>query len=314
MSRPTGRDEEFRHEAFMYAGEAEFVAGTVSFIRGGLAAGEPVLVVVSGPKIRRLRAALGADADSVAFADMATVGHNPGRIIAAWSDFVAEHTAGGRRLRGIGEPIGPERSPAELIECHRHESLLNVAFAGSPAWWLLCPYDTEALAPSVVEEARRTHPFVHDGGTARPSDAYRGLDHTLVFDDPLPPPPEQAAAFEFRADTLREVRRRVAWWAQRAGFGAERTADLLVAVNEIATNSLRHGGGRGTVRMWQEGATLLCDVQDSGRITEPLVGRLQPALDRQNGRGLWLANQVCDLVQLHSSPAGTIVRLHMRVA
>src|SRR5580700_10418626 len=32
------------------------------------------------------------------------------------------------QLRGIGEPIHPERSPSELAECQLHEALLNVAF------------------------------------------------------------------------------------------------------------------------------------------------------------------------------------------
>ena len=113
----------------MYAGMADFVAGTVPFIRGGLEAGEPVLVVESASKIALLRGELGPDAESVLFADMSGVGANPARIIPAWRDFVSQHGGPGRRVRGIGEPIWKERGPAELIECQRHESLLNTAFA-----------------------------------------------------------------------------------------------------------------------------------------------------------------------------------------
>jgi hypothetical protein len=50
-------------------------------------------------------------------------------------------------LRGIGEPIFPERDRQVLIECERHEALLNLAFAGSERFWLLCPYDVAALPP-----------------------------------------------------------------------------------------------------------------------------------------------------------------------
>jgi hypothetical protein len=64
--------------------------------------------------------------------------------------------AGGRPVRGSGEPIWPERTAAELVECERHESLLNLAFAGAPAWWLLSPYDTEALSAAIIDEARRS--------------------------------------------------------------------------------------------------------------------------------------------------------------
>jgi hypothetical protein len=50
----------------------------------------------------------------------------------------------------------------------------RVAFAGVPAWWLLCPYDTESLGPDVLEETRRSHPFVSEGGVAMPSSPYAG--------------------------------------------------------------------------------------------------------------------------------------------
>ena len=148
-------NESFRHEALLYAGQSGFVSGTLPFIRDGLASEEAMLVVVSQEKIDLLRHGLGSDADAVHFADMAEVGMNPARIIPAWYDFVNEYR--GRRLRGIGEPIWASRSSAELIECQRHESLLNVAFAEAPAWWLLCPYDTESLDPGVIAEARRSH-------------------------------------------------------------------------------------------------------------------------------------------------------------
>ena len=91
---------------------------------------------------------LGADAEQVQFADMAEVGRNPARIIPAWSDFVDERADPSRPLRGIGEPIGPDRGPAELVECQRHEMLLNLAFEDTPAFWLMCPYDTDALDPA----------------------------------------------------------------------------------------------------------------------------------------------------------------------
>src|ERR1700716_3045007 len=111
--------DQFRHEALLYSGWAEFVAGTVPFIRDGVRAGEPVLVVESLEKIQMLQVALGKDSGTVFFADMANVGANPARIIPAWHEFVRRHGDGGRRLRGIGEPIWKERSPDELTRCQR---------------------------------------------------------------------------------------------------------------------------------------------------------------------------------------------------
>ena len=61
---------------------------------------------------------------------------------------------------GIGEPVWPGRSDAELVECSRHESLLNLAFDGGRPWRLLCPYDSVQLTPSVLAEACRNHPHL----------------------------------------------------------------------------------------------------------------------------------------------------------
>jgi anti-sigma regulatory factor (Ser/Thr protein kinase) len=299
----------------MYAGVDEFVAGMSAFLRAGVAAGEPSLVVVSARKIRLLRAALGADADAVLFADMADVGANPARIIPAWRDFVAERGGAGRALRGIGEPIYPERSAVEMVECHRHEALLNLAFADTPAFHLVCPYDTSALHPDVVAAARRTHPSVVEDGVARASALFDGLEAVAApFADPLPAPPAHAAEAEVRLHALAAVRRFVRHHAAAAGLSAERTRDLLVAVNEITTNSVRHGGGRGRVLVWQEAGTLLCEVRDSGRIAHPLAGRERPERGQVGGYGLWLANQLCDLVQVRAFAAGGAVRLHVRLA
>ena len=99
--------------------------------------------------------------------------------------------------------------------------------------------------------------------------------------------------------------------AAAAGLGPDRTADLVLAVDEIASNSLRHGGGRGTLRIWREDGALVCEVRDAGRIEDPLAGRQRPALDRDGGRGLWRVNQLCDLVQLRSFLDGAAVRVHV---
>jgi anti-sigma regulatory factor (Ser/Thr protein kinase) len=313
----TGRrpSDGYRHEAFFYAGPQEFLHGALSFIREGLAAEDRVLVAVDAAKIDLLRAELDGDADRVHFADMAEVGANPARIIPAWRDFVSNRSAPGRGLRGIGEPIWPGRSPAELVECHRHESLLNLAFADTPAFWLLCPYDTDGLDPALIEEAQRTHPFVMDGGVRRESPGYEGLETAAApFSTPLPDPPAQVSEFGFDLGTLGALRRFVSRQASGAGLPPARTGELLVAVTEVAGNSVRHAGGRGALRMWQEGDALICEVRDKGRIEDPLVGRERPVPGQESNFGLWLANQFCELVQVRSFAAGSVVRLHVRGA
>jgi anti-sigma regulatory factor (Ser/Thr protein kinase) len=304
------RHEGFSHEALMYAGEEQFVAGTSSFIRAGLDGGAAVMVAVSARKIDLLREALDDQADEVRFVDMAVVGSNPARIIPAWSQFVDENSSA-RPVWGIGEPIYPERSPAELVECQRHESLLNVAFADARRFRLLCPYDTTALGEAVIHEALCSHPVVVDAGGERHSLTYRGLEAIVApFDAPLPDPPAQAKEMSFRGETLGALRRQVARWADEAGLAPERKPDLILAVDEVATNSIRYGGGRGVLKMWSDAQAVICEIRDGGYIENPLAGRVRPSFDQVGGWGLWLANQLCELVQIRTSPHGTAVRLH----
>jgi anti-sigma regulatory factor (Ser/Thr protein kinase) len=304
----------FRHEALFYVGRDDFVRRTATFLRDAVEAEEPTLVVVDARKIDLLREELDGAAGAIHFADMAEVGANPARIIPAWREFVTRHAATGRRLRGIGEPISPERTAAELVECERHESLLNLAFTGSPSWWLVCPYDTEVLDPAVLEEARRTHPFVLEDGVARPSDDYYGLNRIAApFDEPLSEPPASAQELPFGDGPPDAPRWFVARRGVEAGLDGSRLDDLVLAVHELATNSLRHAGGRGTLRIWREPGTLICEVSDRGRIDDPLVGRERPLGAQRDGRGLWLVNQLCELVQIRCFPTGSVVRLHVRI-
>jgi anti-sigma regulatory factor (Ser/Thr protein kinase) len=296
----------FRHEALLYSGAAGFLAGTIPFLRQAAAAGDPVLIMVTAAKTRLLRRELGPAAAQMSFAGPA---RNPARLLAVWRAFARAH-AGALRLRGIGEAAGPGRSAAELAEWHRHEALLNVAFdSGAPPFWLLCPYDRQALAAGVIEEARRTHPFLAGGGPRPPGGAFRPVDLSGPFARPLPPRPAGAACVPIRPGGFQAVRAFTAAQAQQAGLASESAADLVLAVHEIAVNSVRHGGGHGDLRAWTEDRWLVCEVSDQGHLTDPLAGRLPPALDGSGGAGLWTASQACDLLQIHSSRAGTVIRL-----
>ena len=91
-----------------------------------------------------------------------------------------------------------------------------------------------------------------------------------------------------------------------------RTDDFVLAVNEIAANSLRHGGGHGSYTVWHDDDVLYCEVRDAGEIADPLVGRIRPPARQVSGRGVWIANHACDLVQVRTGPTGTVVRLHLK--
>jgi anti-sigma regulatory factor (Ser/Thr protein kinase) len=283
----------------------------MSFIRGALAADEAVLIAVTADKADALRSALGADATRVSFIDMATVGRNPACIIPAWRDWVDEHL-GRRPFRGIGEPIWAGRTPPEIAECQQHESLLNVAFAGGPPWWLLCPYDAGALGTDILDEAARSHPCVLEGTTHRVSPGYQIPSTSTLFGGALPPPAGVPVEIAFAAGGMSHLRRAVDRHATAAGLTGVRVKELVLAVNELAANSIDHGGGKGTLRMWLDAGVLVCEVRDRGHISEPLAGRERPGANQIGGCGLWIVNRLCDLVQIRSSlRSGTVVRVHM---
>jgi anti-sigma regulatory factor (Ser/Thr protein kinase) len=298
-----------------YDSAERFLAGTLPFVTGALEAGEPVLVAVGAEKIELLKAELGADAERVRFADMEALGHNPAWIIPAWREFVDEHVSGSGQARGIGEPIWAGRSPVEIDECQRHESLLNVAFGDGLAWSLLCPYDLDVLEDEVLEAAAHSHPHLADGASHHANGQCRELDHSPdPFAGSFEPSPTGARELAFGREGLHDLRGLVATEAETAGLSRERTTDLVLAASELAANSVRHGGGHGTSRLWREPGALVVEVADAGRIEQPLVGRVRPTPTQTGGRGLWMANQVCDLVRIRSGETGTAVRLHMSLS
>ena len=298
----------FRHEAVIYYDPDDFLAATVPFLRAGLELGEPALVAVRASNTALLEGELGADAEAIRFAEMETLGSNPARIIPFWRDFVDEHRGG--PVRGIGEPVWPGRQPDELEECRRHESLLNIAFATMPAWSLLCPYDG-ALDDAVLSALGCSHPTVESRGVDAIGATY--VEEPDCFAGDLPDPGD-GDGFEFDRTGLFDVRQRVTWAAKSAGLPERAATDLVVAASELAANSIVHGGGSGTLRVWREGGRVLVEVEDRGTIAKPLAGRVKPAPTQVGGRGLWLANQFCDLVQIRSGAAGTTVRLQMAIA
>jgi anti-sigma regulatory factor (Ser/Thr protein kinase) len=297
----------WHHEAVFYDGAGSYLDLLVPFLREGVERDEPTMVAVAPGRIRLLTHALGADAARVRWVDMRQLGRNPARIIPEWQAFL--DTAGAGPARGIGEPVWPGRTADELQECRLHEALLNVAFADGRDFRLLCPYDRGRLPEAAIACARETHPAVDEGA---------GTCASTCFQPTLPAPslsavPDAARRIPFDAHALGRVRHAVADEARTLRFGDRQLDAAVLAVNELAANSVRHGGGRGEVHVWGDRDELVCEVRDAGTIGDRLAGRRRPTLEQLGGRGLWMVNQLCDLVQIRTPPSARTNTIRVRI-
>jgi anti-sigma regulatory factor (Ser/Thr protein kinase) len=115
-----------------------------------------------------------------------------------------------------------------------------------------------------------------------------------------------------RADNLSAARRAARERARRHGLSIDQVVDVELAITELLSNSITHGGGSGVARIWSDGEDLVCEVRDRGHLTDPLAGRLPAGALQGSGRGLLLVNQIADLVRVHASADGTTIRAYFR--
>jgi len=103
--------------------------------------------------------------------------------------------------------------------------------------------------------------------------------------------------------------------ARAAGLSGDRLEDFVVAVNELMTNAVRHGGGTGSVSVWQADGSVFFEVSDRGAgLSRPPVRPGRPAMDVPGGWGLWLAQELTDSMRVRTGTDGTAVRISTRVA
>jgi len=296
-------DGGLRHTAWRYRTPDEYLSGIADFVHAAVRSGEPVFVAIPASRVPSAWLPGGPD---VTTADMRELGGNPARLIPAIRAFADRYP--GRRVRYIGEPAWSARSVAELQETARYEALLNRAFADVEIS-VLCPYNEAELSAAVIADACGAHPTLRNGGSECPNADYRGA---AVLPDSLTRPllaPPDAHVLCYAGD-LRRVREFVTAVTGRVWLSQDRCRDLVMAASEVAANTRRHTSHGGVLRIWATDAEVLCQLEDSGHITDPLAGHWRPS-GLVGGQGLWLVNQVCDLAEIRSTELGTTIRLHM---
>jgi anti-sigma regulatory factor (Ser/Thr protein kinase) len=122
---------------------------------------------------------------------------------------------------------------------------------------------------------------------------------------------------DFDGSTITALRHAVASCAAAAGLTADRLDDFVVAVNELLTNAVRHGGGGGRLTLRHAAGRVECEVSDEGPgLTDALPDRrpARPATDQPGGWGLWLVEELTDAFEVVSGTGGTTVRISSRIS
>jgi hypothetical protein len=314
----------FQHWACVYDDDQQFLHTVVPFLADGLAAGQPVLAVTTRANLELIGAALGERAGDVDYAESAFFGRRPPQRVAAFYRYWTRHAdarsdggagvSSGRSsgVRILAEPVWAGRSAREIAAWTRMESALNVVLA-PVSISMICPYDTRTLGPDIVADALRTHPAQITGPDLSPLPDFTDPAGFARSCDtgPLAQPPADAAAFVFDGD-LRGLRRFIASCAEAHGVTGARAEMLILAVSEVGAYLKNQGPGTATVRAWEQPGAVVCDFRQPGTsISDPFLGLRPASLEPGAGDGLWLANQICDWMDIRAGADGCAIQLQV---
>ncbi|OLL98114.1 putative regulator of sigma factor [Pseudonocardia sp. Ae406_Ps2] len=291
--------------------QAVAIAGPVT---EALETGRRALVIVDPRCAAVLRHSLGHDA-GVEFRSPDRMHSAPPFTVAGrWSRAVREALADGASgVCTVGQPVElPHADPAYWT---RLDLALSHALRALPVELLCCFPDAEAdraRAGALHDE------FLVDGVPV-PSDCRRD-DHELLAENPQRPPDELGPpimTLPVTLDDLGSMRRIVERQAELSGLGPTRVSDLVLAVNELISNGVEHGSGHPVLRMWRTEAGLVSEMSDAATCRLAFPGLAAPPVSGERGRGMWLASELSDVLQVWTAEddpgqvTGTVVRVTM---
>lgn len=304
----------FRHDALLYRSDEAFLHGLLPFLEEGVENDRPTVALVRRDQEPILREGLGPRARLVRFIPSEDWYRRPVRTIAGYRRLVTEMQQPDRGPAHIVGEVHFGETELERREWVRYESVLNWAFADLDVH-IVCPYDVRTLPDEVVDASARTHRrLLGEEGQVR-HDGYVDPEEFLRQERSVPPPDGRCLATEVTGiEMLAVLRHRLGEVMGSLGVEGDRREDFLLAVNEIVTNAVLHGGGAAEVVVGRSDGLLVCEVSDRGRgIDSPLVGYLPPPPNQLGGRGIWVTRQLVDGVDLIGSEGGTTVRLALRL-
>jgi MEDS: MEthanogen/methylotroph, DcmR Sensory domain len=300
------------HHAAIYGSDDEFLAMAVPFVRGGIAAGEPVFAATTPANLDLLTSALGRDAAQLDQQETAVnSGPRPPQQAAALEKY-ARRRGGGGRVRILAGPPWAGQTAAEVSDWQRMEAGFNLLL-DSTGIWMICPYDARQVPAPILRSALRTHPAMVEGTSTRPSPGYTDpARYAASLDSPLPPPPASAALLPATI-RLPEIRRFAASQAAAAHLDPGSGSQMIIAVHETAAYLDNITGSPVTTRIWHQPGAVVCDLHADGRA--PLGAfdgyRMPDPRQPHPDDGLWYARQFTIRLDLRATASGVQARLQL---
>jgi anti-sigma regulatory factor (Ser/Thr protein kinase) len=282
------------HDLLLYDDNATFAKELAAFFGDDPTPWDQHIVIAPRDRFLAFADLVPEVADGVVHIDAAEWYGRPVSALSRCRQLLRRHRDASR-VRIVGDvAIGHD----DCVEWARCESAINEVFADFPVS-ILCSYHSD-VPRAVVDRARQAHPAVVESGVRFPNVSYREpavLVPELRLD--LPVPTGRPVVDVDLPAALSAVRREIEQAAQRARYGEAAIHDFLVAVTELATNALVHGGGAGRLQVWCDHRALHCEVNDEGPgLRDVLAGYRPPALDSVGGAGLWATRHLVDRLEL----------------
>lgn len=297
------------HSALFFDDDDDLVGQCVPFITEAFSAAQTVLLLVL-PHVRStIDAALGDDAGRLKLvADAQSFWQGGHQTLMVWDAMFRQLHAEGRPWRVVTQPFWIGQGDGQ--GWHRIESATNRIYETLP-YFSLCLHDTRQVPAAALEEVRRTHPFLNEGAGQVPSPNFVPPERFIHSRQPPWSDPPSGAASLAPAQP-RDARLFATAAAARARLAA-RCDDVVLAVNEVVTNSFE-AGGCPVMTAWTDHEHLVVEVaDDAGGLTDPLTGYRPPNLNEESGRGLWLTWAVADDAALRAQDRGTAIRMYFRL-
>jgi transcriptional regulator with XRE-family HTH domain len=168
------------HRVLAYESDEEFLTGTVPFLLEGIEHSHCLLAVTTPGKTELLRDTLGDKSQHIEFSDWTDWYRSPQHSLRRYGEFVTERFKGGANwIRVVAEAAWSRQSDSEIAAWCRYESLVNLAFASSPAT-IVCTYDVRDFSAEAMANACHTHPEIADRSAVSASPTYRVPEDFLL--------------------------------------------------------------------------------------------------------------------------------------